>query len=137
MDELGYNIFFRDDLFPTAAEMIEQLGGNGENSDDEEDNVTPMRQTRQDETPNGYCTLNGHLTSGTIQHALVEYGTEFAMILAVLERVLTQRLESIVENPLYESISVFLDSRNYQHQSIDDVYSHVKNISEHFKAILI
>ena len=59
------------------------------------------------------------------------------MILAELERVLTSRLESIVENPLYESISVFLDSRNYQYQSIDDVYSHVKNISEHFKAILI
>ena len=59
------------------------------------------------------------------------------MILAELERVLTQRLESIVENPLYESISVFLDSRNYQYQLIDDVYSHVKNISEHFKAILI
>ena len=54
--------------------MIEQLGGNDDNSDDEEDNVTPMRQTRQDETPDGYCPLNGHLTSGTI-HALVECGT--------------------------------------------------------------
>ena len=97
--------------------MIELLGGNDDNSDDEEDNVAPMRQTRQDETPDGYCTLNGHLTSGTIQHALVECGTEFAMIIAELERVLTQRLESIVENPLYESISVFLDSRNYQYSA--------------------
>ena len=96
-----------------------------------------MRQTLQNETPDGYCTLNGHLTRGTIHPALVECGTEFATILAELERVLTQRLECIMENPLYESISVFLDSRNYQYQSIDDVYSHVKNISEHFKAILI
>ena len=137
LDELSYNIFFRDDLFPTAAEMIEKLGGNDDDRDDEKDIVTPVQQTRQDETPDGYCMLNGYLISGTIQKALVECRNEFAMILAELERGLTQRLESIVENPLYESISVFLDSRNYQYQSIDDVYSHVKNISERFKAILI
>ena len=55
------------------------------------------------------------------------------MILAELERVMTKDWSILWKT----HSSVFLDSRNYLYQSTDDVYSHEKNISEHFKAILI
>ena len=58
MDENGEEIFYRDDLFPTVANIIERIK-------DEEEDIVPERQTWA-ATDAHYCLLSDYLLKGSL-----------------------------------------------------------------------
>ena len=50
--------------------------------------------------------------------------------------MLTQRLDCIIENPLYKSVAALLDTCSYQYTDFDDIYNHVNKIKEVFEVQL-
>ena len=60
MDENGEEIFYRDDLFPTVANIIERIK-------DEEEDIVPERQTASAAATDGhYCLLSDYLLKGSL-----------------------------------------------------------------------
>ena len=61
MDENGEEIFYRDDLFPTVANIIERIK-------DEEEDIVPERQTWASAaaTDDHYCLLSDYLLKGSL-----------------------------------------------------------------------
>ena len=46
---------------------------------------------------------------------------------------MTQRLDCIMENPLYKAIAAFLDTRGYHSTDFNEIYAHVDKIKEAFE----
>ena len=66
LDRDGGDAFQRDDIFPTATEILEKLT-------DEEEEIIPERRTRapvSENTNNDYCQFHGYLLKGNLQMLL-------------------------------------------------------------------
>ena len=76
--ENGEEIFYRNDLFPTVADIIERIK-------DEEEDIVPERQTQVSAvaTDGQYCLLNDYLLKGTLETALTTCHKEFKAILTI------------------------------------------------------
>ena len=105
LDRDGGDAFQRDDIFPTATEILEKLT-------DEEEQIIPERRTRapvSENTNNDYCQFHGYLLKGNLQDAIESCHQEFVTIISSLKESLALRLESILENDVFKAISVILD----------------------------
>ena len=131
--ETHENPFENAEFFPTLNKFIEQL-------EEEDEELLPYRQTRNDAgaNPGGLkFTFHGYLLTGDLNRAKEACKNLFSEILAALEEALTDRLDSIIEDPLYKSIAAFLDTRCYQFADVQEILSHVDKIKETFRVLLL
>ena len=133
LDHDGGDAFQRNDIFPTASEILEKLT-------DEEEEVIPECRTRAavSENPNNdYCQFHGYLLKGNLQDAIESCHQEFVTIISSVKESLALRLESILENDVFRAISVILDSKSYQFLESDNVYDEVKVVADYLESPLL
>ena len=124
--------FANPEFFPTFSKFIEQRK-------EEPEELLPFRQTRNDTqaNPGGFkFSFHGYLLTGNPDKAKEKCKQLYPEILTALEEALTQRLDCIIENPLYKSVAALLDTRSYQYTDFDDIYNHVNKIKEVFEVQL-
>ena len=100
--------FQRDDIFPTAGEILEKLT-------DEEEEIIPECRTRAavSENPNNdYCQFHGYFLKGNLQDATESCHQKFVTIISSLKQSLAFQLESILKNDVFKAINVILDSES-------------------------
>ena len=126
----GGDAFQRDDIFPTASEILEKL------TDEEEEIITKCHtQVAVLENPNNnYCQFHGCLLSGNLQDAIESCHEEFLTIISSLKESLALQLESTLENDIFKAISDILDSESYQFLESDIVYNEVKVVVDYFES---
>ena len=133
LDRDGGEIFHRDDIFPTASEMLEQLT-------DEDHDIVPDRQTRADAAANPnnkFTTYHGYLLKGNVVDAIESCHFEFTNILGTLREAIVKRMEPLLESVVFRSISMILDSGSYQFHERDTIYDEVNVVVDHFKPLLV
>ena len=126
----GGDAFQRDDIFPTASEILEKLT-------DEEEEIIPEHHTQAavSENPNNdFCQFHGYLQKDNLQDAIESCHQEFVTIISSLKESLALRLESILENDVFKAISVILYSEFYQFPKSEIVYDEVKVGVDYFKS---
>ena len=69
---------------------------------------------------------------GNIDDVIASCYSEFIEILN-LKTALTVQLEQLLENPVFKSNEVILDSEYYQFYGADVVYNKMKVVADHFK----
>ena len=69
---------------------------------------------------------------GNIDDVIASCYSEFIEILN-LKTALTVQLEQLLENPVFKSNEVILDSEYYQFHGADVVYNKMKVVADHFK----
>ena len=129
----GGEAFHRDDVFPTASDILEQLADN-----DEE--ILPERQTRAQAAANpnnNHALFHDYLLKGSVEDAIETCKNEYIMIVELLKEALSTRLESLLENDLFKSISIILDSESYQFIEPNVIYEEIQVVVKHFESILL
>ena len=100
-----------------ASEMLEQL------SNDEDEEI-PECRTRADaaaDPGNDYSDFHGYLLTRSAEDALISCYDEVISIAMDLKDALETRLSPLLENHVFKSISLILDSLSYQHTTIDSL----------------
>ena len=62
---------------------------------------------------------------------------EFKTIVESVIKALKFHLEPLLENEVFKTICIILDSESYLFLSVDIIYDKVKVIVEHFKSLLL
>ena len=112
-----------------ASEMLEQLS----NSEDED--IIPERRTRADAAANpgnDYSDFLGYLLTRSVEDALISCYDKVISIVTDLKHVLETRLSPLLENDVFKSISLILDSSSYQHTSIDSLIADQDVVMQYF-----
>ena len=133
MNRDGKEAFHRDDIFKTASEILEQLSN-------EEDDIIPEHQTRAAAAKNlnnDFCEFHGYLVTGSLDRAMEINLKEFKTIVESVIKALKFHLEPLLENEVFKTICIILDSESYPFLSVDIIYDKVKVIVEHFKSLLL
>ena len=133
LDQDRGDAFQKDDIFPTASEILEKLT-------DEEEEIIPEQHTQAavSENPNNdFCQFHGYLQKDNLQDAIESCHQEFVTIISSLKESFALQLDSILENDIFKAISVILDSESYQVLESDIVYDEVKDVVDYFKPPLL
>ena len=54
-----------------------------------------------------------------------------------LNTCIQERLDSFVSSLLFKAVSIFLDTQAYEIPDIEDIYSNVRVIQDHFENLLV
>ena len=107
--EEGCEALRREPLLPNTTKLLQEIKP-------EVAQIVPERLTRQamdadkPETQN-YVLLHDYLLKGNLDNAMEEVGSELLQIVRQLKGRLSDRLSSVVEDPLFKAMATFLDTR--------------------------
>ena len=73
-----------------------------------------------------------YLMIGNIDTSLERVAQEVSTIVSELKVALNDRLGRFDANPVLKSMAMFLDTKGYEVFEFEDIYSHVKVLSDHF-----
>ena len=116
-----------------AIEILEQL------SNDEDEDIIPDRWTRADATANpgnDYFDFHGYLLTGSVEEALTLCYGEVISTDMDLKDTLETCLNPLLENDVFKSICLILDSSSYQHTTIDSLVADIDVVKLHFNDML-
>ena len=134
LEQEGSEALKRDQLFPNTAKLIKDLNV-------EVSQIVPERQTRQSADANepgthNYVLLHDYLLKGNLDNAIDKVGSELLQIVCQLKVRLSARLSSVVEDPLFKAMAMFLDTPSYQFHEFGDIVREVNIIVNWFKILL-
>ena len=107
----------------------------------ETNNVLPERQTKAAATTNpnnSYSLLHeDYLLQGDLESALKKVTVVISETATKLNPCIQERLDSFVSSLLFKAVSIFLDTQTYEIPDIEDIYTNVHVIQDHFENLLV
>ena len=107
----------------------------------ETNNVLLERQTKAAAATNpnnSYSLLHeDYLLQGDLESALKKVTVVISEVATKLNTCIQERLDSFVSSLLFKAVSIFLDTQAYEIPDIEDIYSNVRVIQDHFENLLV
>ena len=106
----------------------------------EQNEVVPERQTRsaaRENPGNIQALFHEYLLRGDLKTSVEKVCKEIQPIVSSLKEALTDRLSPFVNDPLFKSVAVFLDTSSYSILEVEDLFSHIDVIVAKFKSLLV
>ena len=107
----------------------------------ETNNVLPERQTKAAAATNpnnSYSLLHeDYLLQGDLESALKKVTVVISETATKLNPCIQERLDSFVSSFLFKAVSIFLDTQTYEIPDIEDIYTNVHVIQDHFENLLV
>ena len=104
-------------------------------------NVLPERQTKAAAATNpnnSYSLLHeDYLLQGDLESALKKVTVVISETATKLNPCIQERLDSFVSSLLFKAVSIFLDTQTYEIPDIEDIYTNVHVIQDHFENLLV
>ena len=125
--EEGQEVLRKKEVFPSLSKLLDNLSPA-------DPDIIPERQTRNEaaNTGNEFMEFHTYLMSGNIDTSLERVAQEVSTIVSELKVTLNDRLSRFDANPVLKSMAMFLDTKGYEVFEFEDIYSHVKVLSDHF-----
>jgi hypothetical protein len=134
LEQEGSEALKRDQLFPNTAKLLQDLNV-------EVSQIVAERQTRQSTDANepgthNYVSFHDYLLKGNLDNAMDKVGSELLQMVRQLKVRLSARLLSVVEDPLFKTMAMFLDTPSYLFHEFGYIVSEVNVIVNWFKILL-